>query len=79
MKLLERMCILAMEKQADGSKFRLGRLPAKEYWDFGHVTTAQIIVGRRGGRATFSCWTMGFCTSLQDNMLASKIVSVWPT
>ena len=78
MKQLERMCILAMEKQADGSKFRLGRLPAKEYWDFSGTLL------RRNHMATWK-WTSNFFVldngllyEFEDNMLTSKIVSVWP-
>ena len=67
-----------MEKQADGSKFRLGRLPAKEYWDFSGTLL------RRNHMATWK-WTSNFFVldngllyEFEDNMLTSKIVSVWP-
>ena len=65
-------------KQADGSKFRLGRLPAKEYWDFSGTLL------RRNHMATWK-WTSNFFVldngllyEFEDNMLTSKIVSVWP-
>ena len=75
---LEEACEVAMERQVDGEKLRLGRIATPEQRDYSGE------LRRRGNVATWQ-WTAGFYVvadgilyEFAGDTLASTIVGVWP-
>ena len=75
---LAEACEQAMERQEDGEKLRLGRIPTSDRWDFSGE------LRRRGQIATWG-WSPGFYVLVDGKLieftgtaLASQIVAVWP-